>query len=203
MSLPRVAVLVSGRGSNMDALIKGAAGGYQVSVVVGDRDCPALDRAGQWGIETRLVPWPGKDQRQQFSLDLAQAVTECGADAVACAGFMRILDPVFLQQVAVPVLNIHPSLLPLFKGLYPQRQALDAGVRVSGATVHFVTAELDAGPIIAQASVPVQPDDTEETLAARILIEEHKLYPAAVGMVCTGRVCMNGDQAEWKTDGPG
>jgi phosphoribosylglycinamide formyltransferase 1 len=152
----------------------------------------ALDRAAAAGIETLVLPhreWPS---REAYDEALATALRERGAELVCLAGFMRRLTGRFLDVFGGPVLNVHPSLLPAFPGLDGPGQALAHGVKVAGCTVHLVTPELDAGPIVAQAAVPVRPDDTHDTLAARILVEEHRLFPWAVGRVLDGG---------WRLDG--
>lgn len=193
MSEPlRVGVLASGRGSNLAALLDACARpGFpaRVVVVVGDRErAPALERARAAGVEALFVNPKDFDDREAFDMALVRALDARRVGLVCLAGFMRILSSGFVHAFAGRALNIHPSLLPAFPGLHPQRQALAHGVRVSGATVHFVEEGVDAGPIVLQASVPVLGDDTEETLAARILVEEHRLYPEAVRLFAEGRL---------------
>ncbi len=185
-------VLISGTGSNLQALHNKAEHyGYTIRRVLADRPCKGIDWACKRGISTAIVPWADYADRDSFGVALANVICQIGQpDVLVCAGFMRILPQKFFDRIGCAVLNIHPSLLPLFKGLHPQKQAIEAGVLVSGATVHFVTAELDAGPIIAQKAVVVEPEDSEESLQQRILIEEHKLYPYAVGLVASGAVCL-------------
>lgn len=197
-------VLVSGTGSNLRALHAQAAGRYRIRRVVADRPCTALEWAEQQSITTALVPWQdfGGDRRA-FSLAVAERLCTPQLPAlVACAGFMRLLSPEFFGRVACPILNIHPSLLPAFKGAHAQRQALAAGVQVSGATVHFMTAQMDAGGILAQAAVPVYPDDTEAQLQARILLEEHRLYAEVIGWVLAGVATpeAGGERVGWRAD---
>ena len=197
MTLPTVAVLVSGRGSNLKALAETAGSHYRVGLVLADRPCGGIDYAVSHGIANEVIRWPDRPDRQRWVQAAVAKIHQTSSVAIACAGFMRILPAEFLYEVAVPVLNIHPSLLPLFRGLSPQRQALAAGVRVSGATVHYVTVELDAGPIIAQQAVPVLPDDDEERLAARILVVEHTLYPQALAAVVAGRCRLVAGKVQW------
>jgi phosphoribosylglycinamide formyltransferase 1 len=184
MAEPSLGVLVSGRGSNLQALLDAIERGSleaRVAVVVSDKPgAQALARARAAGVSTAVVERRGFPSREAFDAALVEALRQHGVRLVCLAGFMRLLGPGFISAFPEAVLNIHPSLLPSFPGLEAQRQALEHGVRVSGATVHVVTADLDAGPIIAQAVVPVLDDDSVETLAARILVEEHKLYPEAV-----------------------
>jgi len=192
----RVGILISGRGSNMMALIEAArAPGYpaEVAVVISNRpDAPGLERARGAGVEALVVDHKGFATREQFDAAVEAALHAAGVDLVCQAGFMRIQSAAFADRWLGRQLNIHPSLLPSFRGLRPQQQALDAGVRIAGCTVHFVTPELDAGPIVAQAAVPVLPDDTAETLADRILTAEHKLYPLALQLVAAGEAVLEG-----------
>jgi phosphoribosylglycinamide formyltransferase-1 len=178
--------LISGRGSNLQALI--AAGlPARIRVVVSNvSGAGGLDRARAAGIETLVIPHRDYASRDAFDRALAAELTTRGVTLVCLAGFMRRLGPAFCDAFPHAILNIHPSLLPAFPGVDAQAQAFRHGVKVSGATVHFVTPELDAGPILMQATVPVQDDDTAESLAARILVEEHRLYPEAVKRVLAG-----------------
>lgn len=192
----RIGVLVSGRGSNLQALINAIDGGRldaTIAVVISNvADVPALHRAEKAGIETLVIPHTGWPSREAFDERLAAALVERQVRLVCLAGFMRRLSARFLECFTAPVLNVHPSLLPAFPGTDAPGRALAHGVKVAGCTVHLVTPELDGGPIVLQAAVPVFPDDSAETLAARILIEEHRLLPAAVGCVLDGR---------WRLDG--
>jgi len=192
----RVGILISGRGSNMMALIEAArAPGYpaEVAVVISNRpDAPGLERARGAGVEALVVDHKGFATREQFDAAVEAALHAAGVDLVCQAGFMRIQSAAFADRWLGRQLNIHPSLLPSFRGLRPQQQALDAGVRIAGCTVHFVTPELDAGPIVAQAAVPVLCGDTAETLAERILTAEHKLYPLALQLVAAGEAVLEG-----------
>jgi len=186
-----VGVLVSGRGSNLGALLDAAAAPdapFRIAVVLSNRrDAAALDRARAAGVPAVWIPHRGKD-RAAFDAELVAALQAHGVAWVVCAGFMRVLTPVLLDAYPDRVLNIHPSLLPAFPGLKGPAQALAHGARVAGCTVHLVTTGVDAGPIVAQGACPVQPDDTEDTLAARILRLEHALLPRAVGWAAQGRL---------------
>ncbi|RIH85935.1 Phosphoribosylglycinamide formyltransferase [Meiothermus luteus] len=189
----RLAVLASGRGSNLEALLRAFppedALGQVVLVISDRRGAPALQKAARAGVEAEYLPWPkGEGGRACFEEAAGQLLRERRIDLVLLAGFMRILSPQFVDQWAGRILNIHPSLLPAFPGLHAQRQALQAGVRETGCTVHFVDAGVDTGPIILQRRVPVLPGDTEETLSARILEQEHLAYPEAVRRVLRGEV---------------
>lgn len=179
-------VLASGRGSNFLAVQKEIEAGTlnaEIAVLISDRqDAPALSIAREHGITAVHHPYDRSD-RSVFEREAAGTLEEAGCDLILLAGFMRILTPEFIHRFPDKILNIHPSLLPSFKGLHPQQQALDAGVKFSGCTVHVVTAELDAGPIVAQAVVPVMDDDTEETLSARILEQEHTIYAEAIRVI--------------------
>jgi len=181
----RLAVLISGRGSNLQSIIDAIAAGTLdaiIAVVVSNRaEAAGLARARDAGIEALFLDPRASADRDTYDRALASALRERGVDLVCLAGFMRLVGAPLLDAFPNRILNIHPSLLPAFPGLHAQRQALEHGVRVAGATVHIVTKELDAGPILLQASVPVLPDDTEATLSARILVEEHRIYPAAIG----------------------
>jgi phosphoribosylglycinamide formyltransferase-1 len=202
MAKLKVGILISGRGSNMAALIKAAeAADYPaeiVCVVSNKADAGGLKIAADAGIPTATVPHRGYPDRESFDRDVSAALEKHGVQLVVMAGFMRIFSPWFPQHWAGRLINIHPSLLPSFKGLHVQQQAIDAGVRVSGCTVHFVIPDLDAGPIIAQAAVPVLQDDTEETLTARILRQEHRLYPMVVRWFGEGRVSEGGGKVTVK-----
>lgn len=186
----RIGVLVSGRGSNLQALIDATRDGRldaAIVVVISNReDAAGLQRAREAGIETLCVSHRGWRSRDHYDRALAWELTQRDVGLVCLAGFMRLVGPPLLDAFPQAILNIHPSLLPAFPGVDAQRQALEHGVKISGVTVHFVTADLDAGPIILQRAVPVLEDDTAETLAARILVEEHRAYPDAVQMVLDG-----------------
>jgi phosphoribosylglycinamide formyltransferase-1 len=186
-----VGVLISGRGSNMvalaDAVAEGRVPGARVRLVLSDKAGAAgLGLARERGIETAVVERRGRT-REEHEREVVAALRERGVELVCLAGYMRLLSPCFLEEFRGRVLNIHPSLLPAFPGLDAQRQAVEHGVRLSGCTVHFVDETLDGGPIITQRAVPVLDSDTPETLSARILDEEHKAYPEALALVCSGR----------------
>lgn len=190
-TLPVLGVLISGRGSNLQAMLRAIGDGRlaaRVGIVISNRaDAGGLAHAEAAGVPTAIVDHKTFPDRAAFERALLDRLVQAGARVVCLAGFMRILSPVFLEGAPGPVLNVHPSLLPAFPGVDAQGQAWTHGVKVAGATVHLVTPELDAGPIIAQAVVPVLDDDTPDTLAARILIEEHRLYPEAIARVLTTR----------------
>jgi len=197
-----VGVLASGRGSNLQALLEACrTPGFpaRIAVVISDREhAAALDRARAAGVEALWISPKDFADREQFDAALVRELQARKVGLVCQAGFMRILSPVYVRAFAGRALNIHPSLLPAFPGLHPHRQALDHGVKVSGATVHFVEEGVDSGPIVLQAAVPVEPDDTETTLAARVLIEEHRLYPAAVRLFAEGRLQIVGRRVRIK-----
>jgi len=193
----RVGVLVSGRGSNLQALLEASSRpGYpaEVVIVISDRErAAALNRARAAGVEALFVNPKDFGDREAFDLALVSEFASRRVGLVCNAGFMRILSPAYTRAFAGRAMNIHPSLLPAFPGLHAQRQALHYGARITGATVHFVDdGPVDTGPIILQASVPVEPDDTEETLSARILAEEHRLYPEAIRLFAEGRLALVG-----------
>jgi phosphoribosylglycinamide formyltransferase 1 len=191
-----IGVLISGRGSNLQALVDAIAEGQldaRIAIVISNRaNAAGLARASAAGIETRVVDHRGFASRDDFDRAVADELLRRGVRLVCLAGFMRLVGVPLLDAFPNAVLNIHPSLLPAFPGVEAQRQALEHGVRVTGATVHLVTGELDAGPIVLQAPVPVRDDDTVETLSARILVEEHRLYPAAVQLVLHGNWSLAG-----------
>lgn len=186
----RLGVLVSGRGSNLQALIDAIDGGRldaTIALVISNvPDAPALAKAAAAGIETLVAPHRGWPSREHYDEHLADALHAHHVDVVCLAGFMRRLSARFLERFPGPVLNVHPSLLPSFTGVDAPAQALAHGVTVAGCTVHLVSAELDAGPIVCQACVPVRAGDSAESLAARILVEEHRLLPEAVSRVLAG-----------------
>ena len=199
MGRVRTAVLISGRGSNLASLIEAArAPDYPAKIVLvisNKADAGGLAIAQRAGIPTRVIPHKEYGSREEFDAAVDAALREADVSLVCEAGFMRIHSEWFVQRWEGRVLNIHPSLLPAFPGIKVHEQALAAGVKTSGCTVHFLTHELDSGPIIAQAAVPVLPDDTPGTLAARVLAEEHKLYPAAVRLVAEGKVKLENGRA--------
>jgi phosphoribosylglycinamide formyltransferase-1 len=182
--MKRIVILISGRGSNMEAIVQAcAAEGWpaRVAAVLSNRpDASGLAYAAARGIATAVVDHKAFSDRDAFDAAMAQAIDAHAPDVVVLAGFMRILTPAFVRRFAGRLVNVHPSLLPAFTGLHTHRRAIEAGCKVAGATVHFVTAELDHGPIIAQAIVPVLQGDTEATLSARVLAREHQMYPQAV-----------------------
>jgi phosphoribosylglycinamide formyltransferase-1 len=183
----RIAILISGRGSNMlalsDAVNEGKIPNAEIAIVISDKgDARGLQLAQDRGIETRVVERRGRS-REEHEREIISILRERQVDLVCLAGYMRLLSPCFVEAFRGRILNIHPSLLPAFPGLDAQRQALEHGVKVSGCTVHFVDETLDGGPIIVQRAVPVMEGDTVETLSARILEQEHRLYPEAVRLV--------------------
>lgn len=188
--VPNVGVLISGRGSNLQALIDAVEERRlpaRIAVVISNRPAaPGLDRARAAGIETLVIEHRAYASRDEFDAALAAALRARGVSLVCLAGFMRLIGAPLLDAFPNRILNIHPSLLPAFPGVDAQRQALEHGVKVSGATVHLVTRELDGGPIVLQSAVPVRDDDTADTLSARILVEEHRIYPEAVRLVLRG-----------------
>jgi phosphoribosylglycinamide formyltransferase-1 len=194
MAKLKVGVLISGRGSNMAALLRAAqATDYpaEIACVISNRaDAAGVQTAKAAGIATAVIPHRGYPDRESFDRAVSAELEKHGAGLVVLAGFLRIFSPWFPERWQDRMINIHPSLLPSFKGLHVQQQALDAGARISGCTVHFVTPDLDAGPIIAQAAVPVLAGDTTEALAARILRQEHRLYPLVVRWFAEGRVAL-------------
>jgi len=187
----KIGILISGRGSNMLALLNAVKSGEipssEVTVVISDRQSAAgLVKASELGVETVVVERNGR-MRQEHDAEIVGVLKERGVELVCLAGYMRLLSRDFIRAFPDRIINIHPSLLPAFPGLDAQKQAFDHGVKITGCTVHFVNEDLDAGPIILQRAVLVQPDDTAETLAARILVEEHKAYVEAVRQIQSGR----------------
>lgn len=192
----RIGVLLSGRGSNFDAIAesitRGRIPGAEIAIVVSNRDsAPGIERAQRRNIESRVIPSKGLE-REAYDRQVVAALKEKQVDLVCLAGYMRLLSPYFVSAFPNRILNIHPSLLPAFPGLEAQRQALEFGVKVSGCTVHFVDENLDAGPIILQATVGVRDTDTVESLSARLLAEEHRIYSEAVRIVLEGRYRIEG-----------
>jgi phosphoribosylglycinamide formyltransferase-1 len=187
----RIGVLLSGRGSNFEALAESVAAGRipnaEIALVVSNREnAPGIERARRRGIEARVIPSKGLE-REAYDKLVAAALNEKKVELVCLAGYMRLLSPYFVAAFPHRILNIHPSLLPAFPGLEAQRQALEHGAKFSGCTVHFVDENLDAGPIVLQAAVPIEDGDTVETLSERILREEHRIYTEAVRIVLEGR----------------
>ena len=206
--MKRIVVLISGRGSNMRAIADACSSerwSAEVAAVISNRDdAEGLADARERGIATEVVDHKAYADREGFDRALARAIDQHRADVVAMAGFMRIVGGEFTRRYAGRMLNIHPSLLPAFLGLNTHRRAIEAGCTLAGATVHFVTAALDHGPIVIQAAVPVQPDDTADTLAARVLEREHVIYPRALRWLIEGRLRIEGQrvrqlegQAQW------
>ncbi|MET0682322.1 MAG: phosphoribosylglycinamide formyltransferase [Casimicrobiaceae bacterium] len=202
MAIPRVTVLTSGRGSNLRALINADAEGRlegTIAAVISNRAAiPALDIAATHGIPGFVVPHEAYADRDAFDAALAAAIDATEPDLVVLAGFMRVLGPELVGRYEARMLNIHPSLLPSYPGLHTHRRALADGVRIHGCTVHFVTAALDHGPIVAQGAVPVRDDDDEASLAARVLAVEHRLLPAAVKAFCAGQLVIAGGRVHVK-----
>jgi phosphoribosylglycinamide formyltransferase-1 len=192
----RVGVLASGRGSNLQAILDATRAPdfpARVVIVIADRErALALERARAAGVETLFLNPKDFGDREAYDLALVRELTARRIELMCHAGWMRILSPAYIRAFAGRALNIHPSLLPAFPGLHAQRQALEHGAKVAGVTVHFADEGVDTGPIIAQASVPVLEDDTEESLSARILVEEHRLYPEVVRLFAEGRLRLEG-----------
>ena len=193
MTKPRVAILISGRGSNMMALVEAARNPpfpAEIALVISNQaDATGLGRAKAAGIATAIVEHaPFGSNRERFEGAMQEVIERSTVDLICLAGFMRLLTPGFVQRWEGRMLNIHPALLPAFKGLDTHRRALCAGVKIHGATAHFVSAEMDSGAIIAQGATAVRGNDTEQTLAARVLEIEHRIYPLALGLVAGGRV---------------
>ena len=192
----KIGVVVSGRGSNLQSIIDHIAEGklnVEIAVVVSDhKEAFALERAAKAGIPTAVVERKGCKDKAEFEDKIDAVLREAGAEVVVLAGFMRILTGHFISRWEHKIINIHPALLPSFKGLDAQGQAVDYGVKVAGCTVHFVDEGTDTGPIILQKVVPVLDDDTEETLAARILVEEHKALPEAIQLWADGKLTIKG-----------
>ena len=194
----RVAILISGRGSNMSALIEAAEApdfpGGIVLVLSNRPAAPGLETARSHGIESIAIDQKLFSSRQDHEAAMADAIEAAGADLVCLAGYMRLLTPGFVNRFAGRMINIHPSLLPLFPGLDTHQRALDAGMRIHGCTVHFVTEAMDEGPIIAQAAIAVRPGDNAQNLATRLLAAEHTLYPHALRLVLDGRATVTGNR---------
>ncbi|MDT3669540.1 MAG: phosphoribosylglycinamide formyltransferase [Aromatoleum sp.] len=199
-----IVILVSGRGSNMEAIVRARLPGARISAVISNRpDAKGLEFATANGIPAIVVDHKAFPTREAFDRALGEAIDAHAPNLVVLAGFMRVLTEEFVRHYEGRLFNIHPSLLPAFPGLHTHRRALEAGVRVHGATVHFVTAALDCGPVVIQAVVPVLPGDDEETLSARVLAQEHRIYPQAVrwfveerlSVAPDGRVTVRGESA--------
>jgi phosphoribosylglycinamide formyltransferase 1 len=187
----RIGVLLSGRGSNFVALAESESAGRipnaEIAIVVSNREgAPGIDKAKERGMATRVIPSKGLE-REAYDRQVVAVLQDCEVDLVCLAGYMRLLSPYFVASFPNRILNIHPSLLPSFPGLESQRQALEYGVKFAGCTVHFVDENLDAGPIVLQAAIPVLDGDTEASLSTRILAEEHRIYTEAVKIVLDGQ----------------
>ncbi len=196
MTKARIAVLISGRGSNLQALIDACADpDYpgEIAMVISNRPKAAgLERAGKAGIHREIINHKNFETREDFDAALHDVLKAAKVDFVCLAGFMRVLTAKFVSDWRGRLINIHPSLLPSFDGLHVHERMIDAGVKIAGCTVHFVSAEVDSGPVIGQAAVPVLPGDDADTLAARILIEEHRLYPACLRLLIDGKARLTG-----------
>lgn len=192
----RIAVFLSGRGSNFMAIQESIRRGdidAEVGLVLSNKgDAPGLLKAKEWGLETSFLNPKLSATREDYDQAIIREVEKRNIDLICLAGYMKVLTPQFCDAYKYRIVNIHPALLPSFPGLHVQQKAIDWGVRFSGCTVHFVAAEVDMGPIILQSVVPVLQDDTEETLAARILVEEHKIYPHSVRLYFEGRIEVRG-----------
>ena len=194
--MKRIGILLSGRGSNFEALAESVAAGRipgaEIAIVISNRDgAPGIQRTEARGIKTRVIPSKGLE-REIYDRQVAAVLNEHKVDLICLAGYMRLLSPYFVAAFPSRILNIHPSLLPSFPGLESQRQALEYGVKFAGCTVHFVDENLDAGPIVLQAAVPVLDQDTEATLSEKILKEEHRIYSEAVKIVLEGKFKIEG-----------
>jgi phosphoribosylglycinamide formyltransferase-1 len=193
--MKKLGILLSGRGSNFEAIARNVQAGKipaEIAVVISNREeAPGLARAKEMGLHTRFIPSKGKE-REAYDREVVAVLKELQVDVVCLAGFMRILSPYFIREFPQRILNIHPALLPAFPGMEAQKQALEYGVKFSGCTVHIVDEGVDTGPIVCQAVVPVRDDDTAETLAARILKEEHRIYSEAVCLLVEDKVRVEG-----------
>ncbi len=200
--MKNLVILISGRGSNMEAILRASAAEHwpvNIAAVISNKaEASGLQTAAAAGIATAVVDHKQYPDRASFDTALAKVIDEYAPDLVVLAGFMRILTPGFVEHYQGRLLNIHPSLLPSFPGLATHQQAIDAGVKFHGATVHFVTPVLDHGPIVEQAVVPVMDDDTEDSLAARVLQQEHIIYPRAVRDILEGRAWLDGERVRRK-----
>lgn len=196
----RIVVLISGSGSNLQAIIDRCANEQiagEICAVLSNRaDAYGLERARNANIATRAISHKDYSSREDYDLALQTAIDEFSPDLVVLAGFMRILTPAFVQHYQGKMLNIHPSLLPKYQGLHTHQRAIDAGDSVHGVSVHFVTEELDGGPVIQQAKVTIEDSDTADSLAAKVLVEEHQLYPRVINWFCEGRLTMHGQSAQ-------
>lgn len=187
-AMKSIVILISGRGSNMETIL-GAGLPLHIKAVISNRaDAAGLKTAAQRGIATVVVDHKAHASRESFDAALAESIDQFAPDYIVLAGFMRVLTDGFVARYPLRMINIHPSLLPSFPGLHTHRQALATGVKIHGATVHFVTPQLDHGPIIIQAAVPVLPDDDEQTLSQRVLLQEHRIYPRALRWLAEDRI---------------
>jgi phosphoribosylglycinamide formyltransferase-1 len=193
MAAKTIVILISGRGSNMEAILRAQLPIRIACVISNEPDATGLATARAQNVATAVVPHRDFRDRASFDAALAASIDSHRPDLIVLAGFMRILTDEFIARYEGRLMNIHPSLLPSFPGLHTHRHALAAGVRIHGCTVHFVTSVVDRGPIIAQAAVPVLPGDSEETLSARVLREEHRIYPQAIRWFCDGRLRLSPD----------
>ncbi len=204
--MKRIVILISGRGSNMQVLLETKLDAQIVAVISNNPSARGLQFARSAGVETKLVNHRDYADRTSFDKALGDAIAAYSPDLIVLAGFMRILTEQFIKRFSGRILNIHPSLLPAFSGLDTHRRALDEGVKLHGCTVHFVTPALDHGPIVIQAAVPVLPDDDEERLAARVLQQEHVVYPQAIRWFLEGRLAIEGNHvrlsAAWRNPVP-
>ena len=192
--MKKIVILISGRGSNMEAIVRAQIPGAQIAAVISNRpDAAGLAFAASHGIAAQVVDHKAYPSREAFDAALAETIDAHQPDLVVLAGFMRVLTDGFVGRYNGRLLNIHPSLLPSFPGLHTHQRALEAGVRVAGTTVHFVTPALDCGPIVIQAVVPVLEGDDEAALAARVLVQEHRIYPQAVRWFVDGRLSLTAD----------
>jgi phosphoribosylglycinamide formyltransferase 1 len=203
MAEKALVILISGRGSNLAALLAAQLPARVAAVISNNPQARGLDIAREHGIAAAAVDHRAFADRAAFDAALAAAIDRHRPDLVVLAGFMRILSPSFIERYQGRIMNIHPSLLPAFPGLHTHRRALGAGVRIHGCTVHFVTPDLDSGPVIVQAAVPVQAGDTEEQLAARVLAQEHRIYPQAIRWFCEGRLKLGRNGAVTVDGAPG
>jgi len=200
--MKRIVILISGRGSNMQALVEASLPCEIAAVISNDARAAGLEFAQRAGIATRVVEHRQYGSREAFDAALAECIDACSPDLVVLAGFMRILGRSFVERYAGRMINIHPSLLPAFTGVHTHRRALEEGVRVHGCTVHFVTPELDHGPIVVQAAVPVLSGDDEASLAARVLRQEHRVFPLAVRWFLEGRLSVDGQRVTLRGEAP-
>ena len=194
--MKKIVILISGRGSNMEAMLSARLPVVIAAVISNRPDAQGLVTAKNAGIPTAVVNHKDHATRELFDAALAEVIDGFSPDLVVLAGFMRILTPGFVAHYEGRLLNIHPSLLPAYPGLHTHQRALDDGIRIHGCTVHFVTADLDHGPVVVQAAVPVLPGDSESSLAARVLAEEHRIYPQTVRWFAEGRLHLRGGRVE-------